>query len=846
MPDLAALLVEAGAASAEVLERALERQRARGGTLDTALLELEILPEEELMGFLSRASGLPLPPADLIEPDIRARRVFPARVAERHGLAPFRLEGRELSLLGVHPVDLSSLDEISFMLSLHLVPHVAPEWRVRELMARTYGLAFPDRLAALAQAVRSARGSRPAPAPSADMDADADSLSSPTEAPDADGADLVSSRPAIAAGTQSRAALGRPDVEDLVISLDDGFSVEPASALFGGAAGLAELDSRGPGRESEPIPTGDESPAARPPGADTRREEAEEPLAAALAQALSATDPEALLHEGAEPPSQRDAPPHWSLEEAFAALEAAQGREAVVAVALRYARDFFEAAALFAVTKERVCGQDAVGWEGARERCRSLRVTPDSIGLFRAVIETSGPYLGPIAREPGNDAMLSALGRPWPRIALAYPVALRERTVCVLYADNGDAPVSPRRLGDLLLLAAALGGAFERILRHAKRIRAVTPPLSGRPSFEGPLGQWEEKVAPESAGGREDRSEESPGAGPAAAGDLPVAGEASWMLRETGRAVEPSPSSVNGAPESFHVMPAGDALAPPVPFDPAEVVQRLCGTRRGSADRGRLLAQLVQRGPDAAAALWAAFPGPLDFPPSQAESEPVEERGPVLAALSALGIVATPYLINLLLEPDPERRRLASLLLGRGRDPAAFLPLADRAFDPATGVREAALGALARLRGDPDFRPVLERFRRALLEASPERAAPAASALARLGDAEAIPLLIDALGGPEGAGESACEALEVLTCRRFGRDSRRWLTWWKEHRGQQRADWLFAALAADDREVRVAAAERLREGGAPPLPWLADASPAERSEAIRAWRTWWDEHGHPV
>ncbi len=66
MRDLAALLVEAGVASAADVERAAERQRERGGRLDTALLELELLPEDELAGLLCRASGLGPPPPDVI------------------------------------------------------------------------------------------------------------------------------------------------------------------------------------------------------------------------------------------------------------------------------------------------------------------------------------------------------------------------------------------------------------------------------------------------------------------------------------------------------------------------------------------------------------------------------------------------------------------------------------------------------------------------------------------------------------------------------------------------------------------------------------------------------------
>ena len=114
--------------SAEDLQRALARQKEAGGTLDTALLELGYLPENRLVAALGRAADLPAAPLSAYEQvDARARRVFPSKVAERHGLAPFALEGRELSLVATCPVDLGLLDEVSFMLSLHLAPHVGPE-----------------------------------------------------------------------------------------------------------------------------------------------------------------------------------------------------------------------------------------------------------------------------------------------------------------------------------------------------------------------------------------------------------------------------------------------------------------------------------------------------------------------------------------------------------------------------------------------------------------------------------------------------------------------------------------------------------------------------------------------
>ena len=387
--DLAALLVEAGIASAADLERALARQRESGGALDTALLELDLVEEGDLLRLLARASGLPPAPPDP-PPDPRVRRVLPARVAERHAMAPFRLEGQQLALAVAHPVDVTGLDELSFMLSLELVPYVAPEWRVRELIAKVYGDPLPQRMVALAERVRAkARG--------ADRDRDHN----------------------------------RDGERDL----------DRAPALFFGRA------------------------------------DPEEPLAAALAQVLEGAEGDALLRGALEPEEPPEAPPpRWSRDQAFAALEAAGGRVLVVAVALRYARDFFEAAALLAVTREHVGGHDALGWPEARARCRSVRLDRDRAPLLRAVLETRGPYLGPVARDPGNDELLAALGRGQPRTALVYPVVLRDRVVCLLYADNGEAPVSPGRLGDLLLVAGALGVAFERILRQGKRDRAELPP----------------------------------------------------------------------------------------------------------------------------------------------------------------------------------------------------------------------------------------------------------------------------------------------------------------------------------------------------------------------------------
>src|SRR6266545_3391210 len=312
------------------MARAVARQRDVGGALDTALLELSALPEDRLTSYLARAAELPPAPETAWSGnDARARRVFPSRVAERHGLAPFALEGRELSLVATYPVDVGLLDEISFMLSLHLTAHVGPEWRVRELIQRLYGGQLSPRLAALAVA----SGAAPPPA------------------------------------------------------------VDAA-----------------PGRVAGEEPEGGDGASEPPPVLD------------------------------------RTAPPHWTLEDARAALASARHRDEVVLVALRYARDFFEFAAMFAVTHDAVAGHDALGMEEARDRVRTVAIWSSDPGIFKTVIDTQSPYLGPVAAGvAGTDAVLRGLCRT-PRTVLVYPVMLRDRPVCILYADNGEAPVSARRL----------------------------------------------------------------------------------------------------------------------------------------------------------------------------------------------------------------------------------------------------------------------------------------------------------------------------------------------------------------------------------------------------------------
>ena len=827
--DLAALLVDEGVVAAKEMERALERQFQAGGALDTALLELGLADEPRLLPYLARAAGLPLAPDSAwTQVDARARRVFPSKVSERHGLAPFALDGRELSLVATYPVDVGLLDEISFMLSLHLTPHVGPEWRVRELIHRLYGTPLPPRLTSLAAGAPQAQASAGGPG------------SGP---PDGAGGEAEEAGLPVA----DEEAAAPPPAPQVGFALDEA-EPEPLAAAL--AAALDDIDITVEEPEAEPSP-----PA---PAAEARAAPAPAAQAGPVAEAspalapAAAPEPEAPAEEQEEPPPlDRTAPPRWTLDDARAALDAAVHRDQIVLAALRYTRDFFEHAALFAVTHDAIVGHDALGDEAAREHARGTAIYASDPGMFRTVLETRSPYLGPVDAQPsGNSAVLAGLGRGAPRTVLVFPVLLRDRPVCILYADNGEAPVSPRRLGDLLLFLSTVGNAFQRLLRARKERGGPRQPKASAPAAASPAAA---PSPPERASGPDEwvtplRREEPPqadadraaAAPPAPTSSetepLPVAPEpAPAVAPEPPRAAAPAPPEAREAPESQSVEAALDA---------AGEVQALLASSPGSSSRARIAVRLARRPAEAASALCAALPGPLEVSEEAMDDLPVDAWGPLPGALAALGRPASRPLVAVLTDADALRRRIAVALLTRLGDPTSFAALADRAFDPDPRVAAAAVEGLAQHRRAAEMRPVAEKLRRALLSGIADRPVRAARALGALRDVDAIPLLIQVLEASDpAAAEAAAEALAAVTLQRLGADARRWLAWWKENRGRGRAEWIFTGLTSPDRGVRAAAAAELRAAAPAPVEYSEDLPPDARERAARAWAGWWARSG---
>ena len=688
-------LVADGAITREDAERVAARLARGGGAVDSVLLELRLVPASRLPEILARVSGLPAPPETAFTaPDPRARRVFPARVAERHSIAPFALDGRELSVVTTYPPDTGLIEELGFLLSLHLRAHVAPEWRVRALVQQLYGTPVPERLAAL-----------------------------------------------------------------------------------GGTTGEGEA---GDLPEAEVLP--------------------------------EAHDPAAIRA------------PDWTPVQARAAMDAATDPDEAIRVALRAARDHFTYAAAFSVRRDTLAGHDALGLDPrAREACRRVTVDLRDPGLFGSPLETRAPYLGPPPADPVTASVLAGLGRVGPRTVLVAPVWIADRAACVIYADNDDEPVASDPLADLFPLLGALGESLARMIRERK--------AGGAPQERAPAPPRPPPAPP------------PPPPRPVAASPRPAAGE-EWSVVEPARAdPEPLRFAVDVDLGEYEVIAAGEALASGRAEDIPSLVEALAASRRGSDDRKDLIARLVAGGPEAAAALVARLPGPAESGQSLAEPVPVEEWGPVFAGVVAVGRAAEKPLLATLEDDEPERRRAAIALLSRLGGQGSFPAIAARVQDEDERVAAEAALALATARGSPALLPTIAEIRRALASGRPVKAARAARALARLGDADSVPVLIQLLDAGGDLAWAASEALTAITLQRLGQDSIRWIAWWREWRAAPRSSWLFQALGSPEPDLRRRAAAELRRAGAPPEPVDPDGPEPERQRAAKVWADWWREEG---
>ncbi|HVX97811.1 MAG TPA: hypothetical protein VHK47_23050 [Polyangia bacterium] len=164
------------------------------------------------------------------------------------------------------------------------------------------------------------------------------------------------------------------------------------------------------------------------------------------------------------------------------------------------------------------------------------------------------------------------------------------------------------------------------------------------------------------------------------------------------------------------------------------------------------------------------------------------------------------------------------------------------ADDAESEARLAALRVLRTRLGSPRVRQLADKLRADLWGPS-ERAVLAASALGELRDAQAVPALIEALGGPPSVSRTAARALLDIAQQDFGQSRKKWQAWWDEHKTTDRVAWLLEGLAHRAPEIRFSSSEELKAITGEYFGYHYDLPKREREEARARWQAWWYQNG---
>jgi len=151
-----------------------------------------------------------------------------------------------------------------------------------------------------------------------------------------------------------------------------------------------------------------------------------------------------------------------------AELQGACDRDEVARLALRLARRFARAAALFVVHRGVVAGLRGEA-DGLERSIEGIMVPADGESLFADPLSSGKTLRCGTTSHPMDARILLAMGRGDARDRIVVPVSIGGRVVNLLYADNGPDALGATSIAALQALADRVAAAYERLIVERKR-----------------------------------------------------------------------------------------------------------------------------------------------------------------------------------------------------------------------------------------------------------------------------------------------------------------------------------------------------------------------------------------
>ena len=259
---------------------------------------------------------------------------------------------------------------------------------------------------------------------------------------------------------------------------------------------------------------------------------------------------------------------------------------------------------------------------------------------------------------------------------------------------------------------------------------------------------------------------------------------------------------------------------------------------------------LLSFGPEALGAIMDFFPGNLKYDRYQLDMNnipPVEQHSAILQTLVTMGPQVAPELYRIMGSPSVDKRFYATLLLSKIKGEGTIHALADRIFDRDVQVRTVAISLLCKLKRNPEFPDVLNRFRNLVAdydEVDERQQEMATVVLGKLRDEDCILSLIDLLKiKNKRIVQSAYKSLVQITLDDFGTKARKWKRWWKKHGSTNRHFWIVTALNHKKLHIRMMAQQELNQYRGLTLNYNPEAHKKIRIKAQEQLRQWLSTHG---